>query len=140
VQTQFEVAQPIIAGLNANRSLRVLTLACEEFNGQCATQLGEAIGGHPRMVEMNGEFPGSGTLKLVESALARKTLLDLDLHASNWGFQAGEELSSSLKTNTTLLNLGFPMNFDKETSSAILRILHRNRRGNPVPSAFPASV
>jgi hypothetical protein len=49
-------------------------------------------------------------------------------------------LLSSLKTNTTLLNLGFPMNFDKETSSAIRRILHRNRRGNPVPSALPASV
>lgn len=127
-------ATELAAGLNANRSLNSLILDGNNLDQASATILGEAIGNHPSLLDVQFWFrdtTATTTSHLLNGALASKSLMVLNLASNGWSPKAEQAVFSLLKANTSLVRLMLPdAHADKSARAAHAQVLADNcRRG-----------
>jgi hypothetical protein len=129
-----DAATELAAGLKANLSLKSLILRGASLDKASATILGQAIGNHPGLLDMQLQFSNiaaGATFCLLKGALASKSLISLDLASNEWHPESEQAVLGLLKANTSLIRLVLPYpHADNSAREAHAQVLAANcRRG-----------
>lgn len=131
---KVKAATELATGLNANRSLKSLMIGGTEVDQASATILGEAVGNHPGLLDVQFWFKhttATTTYRLLKGALASKSLMVLNLVSNGWSPEAEQGVLDLLKANTSLVRLVLPdLHANKSARAAHAQVLADNcRRG-----------
>ena len=136
-------AMELAAGLKANRSLKSLILRGASLDQTSATILGQVIGNHPGLLDMELQFSNitaGATFCLLKGALTSKSLMALDLASNNWHPESEQAVLDLLTANASLIRLVLPdLYADKSAREGHAQVLTANCRRGKVWSAPSSS-